>query len=173
MGEGAALACAAGWLMVLGVYDVRQRRLPNALTLPGAVAVMVVAALAGRGSAALFGAVALTALYLVVHLIAPAAMGAGDVKLALGVGALSGAFGIDAWVLAAIGAPLLTAVWGVVAMRSRGAGASGAPLLTAVWGVVAMRSRGAGASGATGEFTVPHGPSMCVATIAAVALVVV
>jgi leader peptidase (prepilin peptidase)/N-methyltransferase len=128
-------------LATLTIYDVRQRRLPNALTLPGAVVVLVAAALAGRGFAALLGALVLAVLYLVVHLIAPAAMGAGDVKLALGVGALTGAFGVDVWVLAAVAAPLLTATWGIVALRERG--------------------------------TVPHGPSMCAATVAAVALVIV
>jgi leader peptidase (prepilin peptidase)/N-methyltransferase len=140
MGEVVALACAAGWLAVLTVYDVRQRRLPNALTLPGALVVLGAAALAGRGPSALFGAVALAALYLAVHLLAPTAMGAGDVKLALGVGALAGAYGVDAWLFAATSAPLLTAGWGI-----------------------ATRSRG----------PVPHGPSMCVATAAAVALVLV
>jgi leader peptidase (prepilin peptidase)/N-methyltransferase len=104
-------------LAALSIYDVRQRRLPNALTLPGAVVVLVVAALAGHGPAALLGATALTAPYLVVHLIAPAAMGAGDVKLAIGVGALTGTFGVDVWVLAAVAAPLLTALWGIFAPR--------------------------------------------------------
>jgi leader peptidase (prepilin peptidase)/N-methyltransferase len=146
--EQAAVACALAWLAALTVYDVRQRRLPNALTLPGAVIVLVAAALTGRGIAALLGALALATLYLVVHLIAPAAMGAGDVKLALGVGALTGAFGVDAWVLAAVAAPLLTALWGMVAPTSRGADA---------WRAKA---------------TVPHGPSMCVAAAASVALVV-
>ncbi len=136
-----AIACALTWLTALTVYDVRQRRLPNALTLPGAAVVLVVAGLAGRGPAALLGAIALTAIYLAVHLISPAAMGAGDVKLAIGVGALTGAFGVDVWVLAAVAAPLLTALWGIVGPGSRG--------------------------------TVPHGPSMCVAAVAAVALVVV
>jgi leader peptidase (prepilin peptidase)/N-methyltransferase len=144
VGEAVAVVGALAWLAALAGYDVRQRRLPNVLTLPGAVVVLVAAAVAGRGPAALLGATALTALYLTVHLVAPAAMGAGDVKLALGVGALTGAFGADTWVLAAVGAPLLTALWGIVALRSRGAGA-----------------------------TVPHGPSMCVAAAAAVALVVI
>ena len=139
------LGAAVAWLVALTVYDVRQRRLPNALTLPGAVAVLVVATLAGRGTWALLGGVALAALYLLVHLIAPPAMGAGDVKLALGVGALTGAFGSDAWVIAAVGAPLLTAVWGLFVLRPRG-----------------MRAR----------VTVPHGPSMCAATAVAVAMVI-
>jgi leader peptidase (prepilin peptidase) / N-methyltransferase len=142
MGEGIAVAAALAWLTSLTVYDLRQRRLPNALTLQGAVVVLIAAALAGRGVPALLGALALTALYLGVHLAVPAAMGAGDVKLAIGVGALTGAFGVDAWVLAAVGAPVLTATWGIVVMRSR-------------------------------RSTLAHGPSMCVATLAAVALVVV
>ncbi|MCV7422962.1 prepilin peptidase [Mycobacterium yunnanensis] len=138
------LGAAGAWLIALIVFDVTQRRLPNALTLPGAVAVLTVAAIAGRGPAAAVGALALAAVYLVVHLVAPAAMGGGDVKLALGLGGLSGAFGVDAWVLAAVVAPLLTAVWGLLVLAT-----------------------GSG----TRHAAVPHGPSMCVATAAAVALV--
>ena len=43
-------------------------------------------------------AAALMLLYLGVHLVAPAGMGAGDVKLAIGLGALTGAFGADVWI---------------------------------------------------------------------------
>jgi leader peptidase (prepilin peptidase)/N-methyltransferase len=133
--------CAAGlvlaWMTVLSCYDVRQRRLPNLLTLPGGVAVVLGAAAAGRGLPALGGAAALAGLYLLVHLIAPAALGAGDVKLALGCGGLAGCFGVDVWLLAALAAPLLTGLGGVVARLFGGAA------------------------------TVPHGPSMCLATAAA------
>jgi leader peptidase (prepilin peptidase)/N-methyltransferase len=127
------------WLAALSCYDVRQRRLPNALTLPGAAVILVAATVAGRGVAALAGAVALTAVYLLVHLLAPAAMGAGDVKLAIALGGLAGCFGVEVWFLAALAAPLLTALVGV-----------------------AGRLRGAA--------TVPHGPSMCLATAAAAGL---
>src|SRR5688572_14256643 len=142
---GALLACATvlAWFVALSLYDVRQRRLPNALTLPGAAMVLAVAAATGRGVPALVGAAALTSLYLAVHLVAPAGMGAGDVKLAIGVGALTGSFGADVWVLAAIAAPVLTGAW-----------------------AVAVACRG-------GNSTVPHGPSMCVTAAAAVALVLV
>jgi leader peptidase (prepilin peptidase)/N-methyltransferase len=143
MGAGVACACVLAWFMALTVYDIQQRRLPNALTLPGAAAVLAVAVATGRGVPALAGALALTLLYLGVHLVAPAGMGAGDVKLAVGVGALTGSFGVDVWVLAALGAPLLTVLWAVA---------------------VAFRGR---------HSTVPHGPSMCVAAAVAVALVVV
>ena len=128
------------WMSVLSVYDVRQRRLPNVLTLPGAAVIVVAAAVAGRGPTALAGAAALTAVYLLVHLLTPTAMGAGDVKLAIGLGALTGCFGGDVWFLAAIGAPLLTAVIGVVAWLG--------------WSAT----------------TVPQGPSMCVASTMALGL---
>ena len=130
------------WLVTLSVYDIRERRLPNWLTLPGAVVILATAAMYGRGTAAVLGAVALFAGYAVVHLASPAAMGAGDVKLALGIGALTAIFGADVWLLAALGAPLLTAVWAGVAVLRRS------------------------------ERTVPHGPSMCLAAVAVTALAV-
>ena|SRR6185312_9077240 len=149
MGAGVVVV-VAGWLAALSIYDIRQRRLPNHLTLPGAAAVLVGAALAGHGAPALLGALALFAVYLVVHLLAPAAMGAGDVKLAIGVGALTGAFGLAVWVLAALGAQVLTVAW--AACLSRRFARPAAALL---------RRPGA---------TVPHGPPMCVAAAVAVAL---
>ncbi|WP_179470845.1 prepilin peptidase [Mycolicibacterium vinylchloridicum] len=130
------------WTATLTVFDVRHRRLPNALTLPGAVAVLAVAAWCGHGMPALAGALGLAGLYLVVHLVFPAGLGAGDVKLALGVGGLTGAFGPDVWLLAALGAPVLTALLAVV---------------------IAVSDR---------TTTVPHGPSMCLASLAAAALAV-
>lgn len=129
------------WLLVLCAYDITRRRLPNWLTLPGGVVILVAAVLFGHGVAAVTGAAALAAVYLLVHLAAPAALGGGDVKLAVGVGALTGVFGPDVWVLAALGAPLLTAA--------------------VAFGAATRGIR-----------TVPHGPSMCVASAAAIGLVV-
>lgn len=120
--------------------DIRERRLPNALTLPGAAVILATAAAYGRGVEALAGAVALAGIYLLVHLLAPQAMGAGDVKLAIALGGLTGALGSAVWTLAALGAPLLTAIAGSAAVA---------------------RGRGA---------TVPHGPSMCAASLAAAAI---
>lgn len=124
------------WTGALSIIDIRFRRLPNELTLGGAVVIVAGAAVAGHGAPAAAGASALAGLYLVVHLWSPAAMGAGDVKLALGLGALTGAFGIAVWTVAALGAQVLTAVIGLA--RGRG-------------GVI------------------PHGPAMCLASLAAVA----
>jgi leader peptidase (prepilin peptidase) / N-methyltransferase len=131
------------WMSALSVYDVRHRRLPNWLTLTGFAAIVLVAFESGRGAAALLGAAALSVVYLLVHLVSPTAMGAGDVKLALGLGALTGCLGADVWLLAAIGAPLLTAAIGVVARLG--------------WSAK----------------TVPHGPSMCAASATALGLALV
>ena len=121
-------------------YDIRQRRLPNWLTLPGFAVIMLVATGSGHGRAAALGAGLLAAVYLLAHVTAPAGMGAGDVKLALGLGALTGCFGGQVWLLAAIVAPLLTAAIGVLARLG--------------WSTT----------------TVPHGPSMCAASAAALGL---
>src|ERR1700742_2464052 len=104
MGPGVAIACVLAWAVMLCVYDIRERRLPNWLTIPGAVAILTGAAAMGRGTPAAIGAISLIGLYLVVHLIAPAGMGAGDVKLAAALGGLTGAFGVDVWALAAMAA---------------------------------------------------------------------
>lgn len=130
------------WFVGLSWYDVRKRRLPNWLTVPGAVAILTSAAAGGHGAPAAAGAVSLFAIYFALHVVAPAAMGAGDVKLAVGIGALTGAFGVDVWALAAVGAPLVTALIAVFTLIGR--------------------------SGST----VPHGPSMCAAAAAAMGLVV-
>jgi leader peptidase (prepilin peptidase) / N-methyltransferase len=102
------------WMGALSVCDIRSRRLPNALTLPGAAAILLAAAVAGRGLPAVAGAAALAGMYLLVHALAPAGMGAGDVKLAIGLGALAGSFGPAVWFAAALAAPLLTALVAVL-----------------------------------------------------------
>jgi leader peptidase (prepilin peptidase) / N-methyltransferase len=133
---------ASLWMGALTFYDIRQRRLPNWLTLPGFAVIMLVAVSSGRGVGAALGAGVLAAVYLLAHAASPAAMGAGDVKLALGLGALTGCFGVEVWLLAAIGAPLLTAIVGVL-------GGLG-------WSAT----------------RVPHGPSMCAASAAALGFVI-
>ncbi|OBA79535.1 hypothetical protein A9W99_20960 [Mycobacterium sp. 1164966.3] len=108
------IAAVVAWLVGLSCYDIGQRRLPNLLTLPGAGVILLAAGMAGRGWPALAGAAALAGIYLLVHLLAPAGMGAGDVKLALGLGGLAGCFGIGVWFQAALAAPVLTALCGMV-----------------------------------------------------------
>lgn len=117
-----AFAALIIWCAVLSGIDIRTRRLPDVLTLMGAAAVLAVAVASGRGAPACAGALLLAVPYLLVHLISPAACGAGDIKLALGTGAAAACGSAHSWVWAAIGAPLLTAMAGAgihVATRYR------------------------------------------------------
>ncbi len=59
MGAGAAGVCVLVWLAALSFYDIRERRLPNWLTMPGAARPLAIAAAYGRAAPAMFGAVAL------------------------------------------------------------------------------------------------------------------
>lgn len=143
----AAFLALTGWCVLLSVIDLRDRRLPNALTGAGAVTVLGVAAATGRGTAAIFGALLLAAPYLLIHLVFPAAFGAGDVKLAFGLGAAAACGGAQAWVWAALAAPVLTALAGML-----------------------VRGRGHPARAAPADRALPHGPAMCLATLTALLL---
>jgi leader peptidase (prepilin peptidase) / N-methyltransferase len=138
-----------GWLGVAtAVVDLRHRRIPDALTLPALpIAVACTVPLGGRAVlAAVLGAAVAIGAHAAVHLLAPRAMGAGDVKLAGPLGAVLGAAGLPAIPLAAGLAALLTAVVGV----------------------------GGLATGALGRRSgVPHGPSMVVAAGAVTAWLVI
>lgn len=142
-GAWLAVAALTLWQIALCYFDIRCRRLPNMLTLPGAAAILAGATLAGHGATAAAGAAAMFTVYAVVHLVAPQSLGAGDVKLAIGLGSLTGTFGPDVWLLAVLGASVLTAVLALVRL------------------IGGVRS------------PVPHGPSMCAAASGAVALVLI
>lgn len=105
----------------LAVIDLRTLRLPNAVTLTAypvvALLLLLPAAIDGRwsdyGRAALAGA-ALLALYVVLHLINPAGMGLGDVKLAGSLGALLGWISWNALLWGAMAGFLLGAIAGLL-----------------------------------------------------------
>lgn len=137
--QAAAVLAGSVWCMALCATDFVAHRLPNSLTVPGFVAIVGYAAWEGQVSAALIAGVLLAGLYGIVWMISPRSMGAGDVKLALGLGAAAGLGGAAAWLVAAIAAPILTAIWGIAS---------------------AARTGG----------RVPHGPSMCIATLGALLL---
>ncbi|MFI9502809.1 prepilin peptidase [Nocardia sp. NPDC052566] len=137
-----AFSALAAWCAALSVIDIRARRLPNALTVPGALVVLGYALFTMQFTAALLGAALLALPYLAVHLTAPTAFGAGDVKLAIGLGAASILGGPQAWALAAITAPALTACAGTTLL-------------------LIHRIRGAATCP---NHPIPHGPAMCAAT---------
>ncbi|GGY04467.1 hypothetical protein GCM10010384_05930 [Streptomyces djakartensis] len=137
----AALAAATGtrpelgvWLLLapvgvlLTVVDFRVRRLPDPLTLPFAGAALALLGLtalvpehAGQWTTALLGSLALGGGYFALFLINPAGMGFGDVKLALGTGAVLGWYGWPTVMLGTFAGFLLGALYGgalVVARRA-------------------------------------------------------
>jgi leader peptidase (prepilin peptidase)/N-methyltransferase len=92
-----------------------------------AVAVLLVAGLLIRGEpgrllAVLVGAAAMFALYFVIALIAPAAMGMGDVKLAALLGGALGTAGLTAWLVGLLAAFV---IGGGVAVAALAAGRVG------------------------------------------------
>ncbi|MGW7043695.1 prepilin peptidase [Streptomyces avermitilis] len=138
----AALALATGtrpelavWLLLaplavlLTIVDFRVQRLPDVLTLPlagVAAALLGVAALApehaGEWSTALLGALVLGGAYFVLFLVNPNGMGFGDVKLALGLGAVLGWYGWSTVVLGTFAGFLFGGLYGLglVALRRAG-----------------------------------------------------
>jgi leader peptidase (prepilin peptidase)/N-methyltransferase len=138
----AALAAATGTRPELGVWlllapvgvlltavDFRVRRLPDPLTLPFAAAALVLLGLtalvpehAGEWTTALLGSLALGGGYFVLFLINPAGMGFGDVKLALGAGAVLGWYGWPTVMLGTFAGFLLGALYGGALVVARRAG---------------------------------------------------
>lgn len=113
----------------LAVIDLRTLRLPNAWTLPAypivAVLLLVPAAAEGAWGAygrAALGGVALLALYLLLHVINPAGMGLGDVKLSGPLGALLGWLSWNAVLWGAMLGFVLGAAAGLLLIALRRAG---------------------------------------------------
>ncbi|MFF3895071.1 prepilin peptidase [Streptomyces sp. NPDC001812] len=138
----AVLAAATGtrpevgvWLLLapvgvlLAVVDLRVQRLPDPLTLPFAGAALALLGLvalvperAGQWTTALLGALALGAGYLVLFLVNPGGMGFGDVKLALGAGAVLGWYGWPTVMLGTFAGFLSGALYGGALVVARRAG---------------------------------------------------
>ena len=130
--------------VLLGAADVVARRLPDALTLPAypVVAVLLAVAAAGVGSVDLLvravgGALLWAGGYAAVRLIAPGALGGGDVKLAGSLGALTAA---ASWPGLLVAVLLATALTAAVAGPARVLGYRDVPhgpaMLAAAWLVV-------------------------------------
>ncbi|HEX4101160.1 MAG: prepilin peptidase [Pseudonocardiaceae bacterium] len=134
-----------GWVgVLLAGADLVARRLPDALTLPAypVAVVLLGAAAVGAGNAeplvrAAAGALLWAGGYAAVRLVAPGALGGGDVKLAGSLGALTAATSWPGLLLAVLAANVLTAA---VAGPARLLGYRDVPhgpaMLAAAWLVV-------------------------------------
>ncbi|MGH3853257.1 MAG: prepilin peptidase [Pseudonocardiaceae bacterium] len=103
--------------VLLSSTDLIARRLPDALTLPAypVVAVLLIIAAFGTSDTGLLARAAAGGLlwaggYAAVRLVAPGALGGGDVKLAGNLGALTAATSWPGLLLAVLAASVLTAV---------------------------------------------------------------
>ncbi|MEV7139993.1 prepilin peptidase [Streptomyces tauricus] len=137
-----ALAAATGtrpelavWLLLaplgvlLAVVDFRVQRLPDVLTLSLAGAALLLLAgawaapeHAGYWPTALYGSLALGGGYFVLFLISPNGMGFGDVKLALGLGAVLGWYGWGTLLLGTFAGFLFGGLYGMGLVVARKAG---------------------------------------------------
>ncbi|TCP46274.1 leader peptidase (prepilin peptidase)/N-methyltransferase [Tamaricihabitans halophyticus] len=134
------------------VADLRHRRLPNVFTAAAypILGGVLLAAAIGNDDGWLLGRAVLGVLvfggaHALVHLLAPGALGAGDVKLAGSLGGVLGALGWPALVFAAVLAALcagLLAVFASSTGRWRGGVPHGPGLLLAVLAVAAFPSAG-------------------------------
>lgn len=112
--------------VALTLADLGHRRLPDALTLPAyplIAAAMTVAAIAGPATGLLVdaavGALLVGGVHALVHTLAPASLGAGDVKLSGSLGAVLGTVGWPALVIAACLAAATTLGLALVAVVLR------------------------------------------------------
>lgn len=131
------------WVGVLAVWDLRTRRLPDVLTLPGALVIAGWAVVVEP--VLLLGGLGWFLLYLVTAGVV-GGIGGGDIKFALGLGTVAALGSVEGWVLAVAGSSLFT-------LLLSGAVTSGLV---------------AGGGDRTGR--VPHGPGMGLATCLAVAI---
>lgn len=121
IGSGAILAVA---LAIVTVTDLRARRIPDRVTAPAALALLVVRAVAAPGSvpAGVLWALALGVPLAALALRAPRALGLGDAKLAAVLGAGLGPLGpvalLAGCVLAALAGVFLAVRRGLRAARS-------------------------------------------------------
>jgi leader peptidase (prepilin peptidase)/N-methyltransferase len=119
-------AVAAVFLVPLVLIDLRERRLPDHLTLSGAAALLALVGAQGAITGALAplagalaGAALMAGVLLVLHLASPRGMGFGDVKLGLLLGVVLGARTAGLVLPALLLAGVLGALVGVVQMVRR------------------------------------------------------
>lgn len=128
-----AFAYFAAVSIALACIDIDTHRLPNVMTLPSYLVMVVLLGIAaltsGDGNSALravIGACALFAFYALLRLIRPDGMGGGDVKLAGLLGLTLGYLGWGTLIVGAVAAFIFGGVYGVLLILFRKAGRASA-----------------------------------------------
>jgi leader peptidase (prepilin peptidase) / N-methyltransferase len=124
--QSPAYVYLTGAAVVLGIVDLAEKRLPNAVIYPSLVLMPVLltgaAAITGDWTALLgagLGAAGLFAVYFLLALISPGSIGMGDVKLAAVLGL---ALGFQGWSTVLIGSAAGFVVGGLVSLIALVAG---------------------------------------------------
>ena len=120
-GDALVAAYIVAVLAAVSVFDIERGIIPNRIVVPAAAIVLVsrIALTPGRTIEWVVSAVGAAGFLLLCHLVYPAGMGMGDVKLALLLGAALGKLVVAALLLGTVGAGLV----GVAVILRRGAAA--------------------------------------------------
>ncbi|GMA28820.1 prepilin peptidase [Arenivirga flava] len=126
VGPDPAMLLLAASAPLIAAIDLRWRIVPNRLVLPliGALLVAVAASAVLEAQplrivGALLGAAAMSAVYLAPAVLTRRAMGMGDVKLALAIGAVLGASGWQTWLLGVLAGFIAGAAFGLALLLAR------------------------------------------------------
>ncbi|AKF27590.1 signal peptidase [[Brevibacterium] flavum] len=122
------------WCAVLAVIDIKCRRLPDVLTLPGALLINLWALTTHPQW--MLGGLFWAGIYFLTAVLV-GGIGGGDIKLALGLGTAVAALGMQALMVAIVGSSLISVLLGGI--------------FAAVKGVKRPKF-------------IPHGPSMVIAS---------
>jgi len=123
--EAPAYLYLAGAAVVLGIVDLVEKRLPNAVVYPSLVVLpgLLVIAAAFDGSwprliGAALGAAALFAVYFILALVSPSGIGMGDVKLSALIGCALGYLGWPSVLVGGTAGFLIGGLASVIALAS-------------------------------------------------------
>lgn len=105
------------WCAVLAVIDIKHRRLPDVLTLPGALLINLWA-LATHPQWMLGGLFWAGIYFLTAVLVG--GIGGGDIKFALGLGTAVAVLGMQALMVAIVGSSLISVLLGGISAVAKG-----------------------------------------------------
>lgn len=124
--EIVAYLVLAAATIVLSIVDLMDHRLPDLVVLPtlAVVSILLIAASIAHNSlpsavGVASGALGMFTLYLVLALIAPSAMGMGDVKLSAVIGAAAGYLGLTTWLTALLGGFVVGAIVSLIGLATK------------------------------------------------------